>query len=283
MALHFMVKWRVPTPPPDFPAMPLTGDPREQHSRLIFHWAQVRGVRRRLIWWILIAAAGHLGIFYLFRVAPAGVPQTPPPQQSLVYLPAGDPSSEQVFRSLNDRFPGTLPQSVDGDAAEEQAALRKLLPPWPPALASTIGLLKPLAEPLVPRSLPTLLQSGEPFLPQLPDDTTLPPPNAHAVADPAEDSTPLPSPAVTIGPGTAGSRTVIQQPTWPDALFDDTWPIHDALPFLLGVDASGTVSYAMMLAARTGIDQEAICRQVKSTRFTPGAAALQWITAEVRW
>ena len=246
----------------------------DQAPPLLFEWKRERGVKRRLAMWVLVVAAGHAALFYLFRVSPPLASPKPAPQQSVLYLPPGEAGVGELFSSLEDRFPGALRRPEDYTLAADIAALAKVVPPVAPSWDARRTTLKLFPQPVVPRDLPALFQPGEPLLPA-------PESEPHAPSPPQGASPKVPFAVIEGG---AGTRTVITLPRWPDKLIDE-WPASGNVPYMLGITRLGTVEYCMPLAPATGdIDQESLRQALLTMRFsTVPRGVLEWITVAVRW
>ncbi len=248
----------------------LTGDP----PPLIFDWRRPRGVKRRLAAWLVVVAAGHAALFYLFRVAPPVVSRKPPPQQAVLYLPPSDAAVRTLLGALDDRYPGALLRPEEYTLKADMEALAKITPPAVPSWAAHRPALKPYPQPLVSQDLPGLFQPGDPVLPW--NDPELP---LSTGAEPGKSAS---APSVIIDEF-PGERTLVRQPEWPDKLFDEL-PSGSA-SFKLGVLRSGAPEYCMSLSPAAGVDLEAVRRVLMGLRFSPvgGGGQWQWITVTVRW
>lgn len=247
-----------------------------QPPPLIFEWGRVRGLRRRLAMWVLLVAAGHAALFYLFRVAAPLDSRKPPPPQSVIFLPPKEAGVRSLLSALNDRYPGAVLRSEDYNLQAEFAALAKATPPSEPSWATHRAALKPFPQPLVPQELPGLIQPGDPLLPE-PE-----PPAAAPATAPEPAVAAIHSPSVIIDDPAAG-RPVVRPAVWPETLFDDTWP-EGGVPFMLGVDRQGRPEFCLPLSPATRVDLESIRRQLMQMRFTPvSGGGLQWITVVVLW
>jgi hypothetical protein len=245
----------------------------EHAPPLIFQWKRERGVKRRLAMWILVVAAGHAALFYLFRVSPPLASRKPPPQQSVLYLPPGEPGVQELLSALDDRYPGAVVRSEDYTLASDMAALAKAVPPVAPSWDARRAALKPFLQPVVPQDLPALFQPGEPLLPSVASSSSPPPP-----AGPGSPNVPL----VVVDSGGA-ARTIISQPRWPEKLMDD-WPDSGNVPFMLGVGRDGTPEYCLPLSPAIRIDLETLRRALLTTRFNQATTGgLEWITVAIRW
>lgn len=249
--------------------------PAGEPPPLIFEWKRPRGVKRRLAAWLIVAAAGHAALFYLFRVAPPVVSLKPPPRQAVLYLPPSDASVGSLLSALDDRYPGALVRSEDYTLKADMEALAKITPPFVPSWAAHRPALKPYPQPFVPQELPGLIQPGEPFLPEPDPELLTPPPSAKKAA-------PVPSVVIDESPG---SRTIVQQPVWPEKMIDETWPGSGSVPFKLGLTRTGRPEYCMPLSPATDVNLDALRRILLDMRFNSvtGGPQWQWITVEVRW
>ena len=240
---------------------------------LIFDWRPQRGVRRRLAMWLLVVAAGHAALFYLFRVAPPLASRMPPPQHAVLYLPPADAEVRALLSAVDDRYPGSVLRSEDYALHADMAALAKATPPSAPSWAGHLPELKKFPQPLVPQDLPGLLQPGEPLLPEMEPPPALPasgPGTVRRVLSVVLEESP-------------GGRTVVLQPAWPDKLTDDTWPASGSVPFMLGVPPGGKPEYCLPLSPATGVDLEALRRGLMGMRFSPAGGGVQWLKVAVRW
>jgi hypothetical protein len=248
----------------------LTGEP----PPLIFDWRRPRGVKRRLAAWLVVVAAGHAALFYLFRVAPPLVSLKPPPQEAVLYLPPQETEVRSLLSTLDDRYPGALVRPEDYTLKADMEALARATPPSVPSWASHRPALKPFPQPLVTRDLPPLVQPGEPLLPETePELSDQPPASGKAKAEPS-----------VVIDETPGGRTIERQPAWPEKLTDD-WPAAGNVPFKLGLARNGKPEYCMPLSPATDVDLEAMRRVLMGMQFNPvtGGPPWQWITVAVRW
>ncbi len=226
--------------------------------------------------WLLIVAAGHAALFDLFRVAPPLASRKPPPQHSVLFLPPADPEARTLLGALGDRYPGTVLRSEDNALKADMAALAKITPPSAASWAAHVPELKTFPQPLVPQELPGLIQPGEPLLPE-PD-----PPPALPARGP-DKVRPALSAVLDEPPGT---RTIVQQPVWPDKLTGDTWPASGSVPFMLGVPPGGRPEYCLLLSPATGVDLEALealRRGLMGMKFGASGGGIQWLKLAVRW
>jgi len=224
--------------------------------------------------WLMLVAAGHAALFYLFRVAPPLASRKLPPQHAVLYLPPAESGVRSLLGALEDRYPGAVRRSEDHDLKAAMAALAKATPPSEPSWSTHRPALKLFPQPLVPQELPGLVQPGEPVLPE----TDSPPP---VIAPAAGKARPVPSVIIDAAPG---GRTIAQQPAWPENLIDETWAPGGSVPFMLGVARSGQPEYCLPLSPATGIDLEAMRRPLMGMKFNAvPAGGLQWINVVVRW
>ena len=256
--------------------MPASVRTPDEAPPLIFQWKRERGVKRRLAMWILVVAAGHAALFYLFRVSPPLATRKPPPQQSVLYLPPGEPGVQELFSRLDDRYPGAVLRPEDYTLAADTAALSRAVPRVQPSWESRGATPKPFPQPVVPGELPALYQSGDPVLPSL--DSGAP---AVSAAPPGVATAKAPSVILESG---NSSRTVTSLPHWPAKLMDD-WPASGSVPFMLAVNSRGLPEYCLPMAQATGsnIDPENIRRALMTMRFTAAAGPVEWVTVSVRW
>jgi hypothetical protein len=251
--------------------MPASVRTPEHAPPLIFQWKRERGVKRRLAMWILVVAAGHAALFYLFRVSPPLVSRKPPPQQSVLYLPPGESGVQELLSSLEDRYPGAVLRPEDYTLTSDMAALAKAVPPIPPSWDSRRAALKPFPQAVVPEELPSLFQPGEPLLPVVESGVAAPPP-------PGAASPRVPFVALDGG---GAARTVTVLPKWPENLMDEG---SGNIPFMLGISRRGSVEYCLPLSPATDIDLESLRKTLLTMRFNETATGgLEWITVAVRW
>ncbi len=235
-------------------------------------------MKRRLAAWLVVAAAGHAALFYLFRVTPPVDSRQPPPQQSVLYLPSYDATARSLLSTLDDRYPGALLRPEDYSLKADMEALAKATPPSVPSWAAHRPALKSYPQPLVARELPGIMRAGEPLLPEY-DVEALPSPGAPAAA--------RPSFSVLIDDN-PGSRTVTLQPEWPRKLPDGALPPSGNVSFKVGITREGVPEYCMLLTPTTGVEmeaQDALCRAVSGMRFSAVTTGpqWQWLTVTVRW
>ena len=240
---------------------------------LIFDWRPQRGVRRRLAVWLLVVAAGHAALFYLFRVAPPLASRKPPPQHAVLFLPPADPEVRALLSSVDDRHPGSVLQSEDYFLQADMAALAKVTPRSAASWAGRVPELKQFQQPLVPQELPGMLVPGDPLLPESEPPLAI----SESVPDVAKR---VLSAVIDDSPG---GRTIAQQPAWPDKLADDTWPASGSVPFMLGVSAGGRPEYCLAISPATGVDLEALRRGLMGMKFSASSGGLQWLKVAVRW
>ena len=223
--------------------------------------------------WVLVVAAGHAAIFYLFRVTASAPVRKPPPQQSIFFLPTADAEVRSLLSVIDDRYPGAVLRPDDYTLKADTEALAKITPPSEPSWAAHRPALKPFPQPIVPWELPGILQPGEPALPEW---KSPPPPAA-----PAGPATPA-SPSIVLDE-LPDSRPILSNPAWPDKLIDDTWPASGNVPFMIAVDPAGRPTYCLPLSPATGVDLELLRRHIMELRFTPSGGGLQWLHLAVRW
>lgn len=252
------------------PPAPVIRTP-EEAPPLIFAWARERGVRRRLAMWLLVVAAGHAAVFYLFRVTAAAPARKPPPQQSVVFLPPAQPEVRSLLSAVDDRFPGALLRPDDHSFDDDVAALAKATPPSTFSWAAHRPVLRDFPQPTVPVELPGIFTAGEPLLPEVPAD---------ALPAPAAPSGPVFT-LVIDSPQPRGIRVPI---AWPEALPDESWPSSGSVPFMMGIAPDGRPLHCLPVSPATGVDHEWLRRHLITARFVPAAAGgLMWINVSVRW
>ena len=239
---------------------------------LIFQWKRDRGVGLRLAMWLLVVAAGHAAIFYLFRVAASAPVRKPPPQQAVLFLPTAESEVRTLLSVIDDRYPGALVRSEDYTLKADTEALAKVTPPSEPSWATHRPALKGFPQPLVEQTLPGIVRPGEPALPE---ESPLPAPAPSA-----------PSPVQT-GPSVVleelpGVRSVLTAPAWPGKLMEDLPPSGN-VPFMLGIEPSGRPVYCLPLSPATGVDLEFLRRHLMEMRFNTGGGGIQWLHVAVRW
>jgi hypothetical protein len=239
---------------------------------LIFEWKRERGVRWLLAMWLLVVAAGHAAIFYLFRVTAAAPARKPPPQQSVVFLHPAQPEVRSLLSAVDDRFPGALLRPDDHSFQDDVAALAKATPPSTFSWAAHQPVLREFPQPTVPVELPGIFPPGEPLLPEEP-----------APAIPATAEGPA-GPVFTLVIDTAQPRALCAPIAWPAALPDESWSASGSVPFMLGITPDGRPQYCLPVSPATGIDHEWLRRHLMTARFAPAATGgLQWLNVSVRW
>lgn len=223
-----------------------------------------------------------IGLLYFFRVTPLAAPQRPMPQQSMLYLPPKQAAVRDLLSALQDRYPSAILASPDHGHAADADAMASLIPQWTPSWLQAAPAIKPFLLAKAAFDLPSIMGFGQPVLPPLPS-TPLPPLVAELwrKQSVSESLPQLPSPCISPRTELLG-RKIVKQPTWPDNMFDDSWPANATVPFMVGINADGVVIYCWPEAPRAGIDHEAIRTRLLAMRFSPGSGPLQWWQFDVQ-
>ncbi len=244
--------------------------PPDSPPPLIFHWKRLRGVKRRLAAFLIVAAAGHAALFYLVRVVPSISSQKPPRQQAVVYLPASVPGIRGMLSALNDRYPGAVVESEDYSRQADMAELAAAVPRLSPVRGGRRAVLKEFTQPLAPQEMPRLMQPGDPFLPEVAPPAALSP--VRASAEPFQ---------LSIVPADL-SRALLVSAMWPEAFSDDS--ATRSLTFMLALNRHGRPQHCMALSAGSNETLEVLRRGLMTTRWEARPAiTVEWITVHVRW
>jgi hypothetical protein len=248
--------------------------PPDASPPLIFQWKRTRGVKRRLAAFLLVAAAAHTALFYLFRVVPSVSTRTPPQQHAVVYLPPQDPEVRALLSAINDRYPGAIVRTEDYTRQADLAALAAVTPAAEPSWMLRRAVLKPFTQPLAPQEMPRIMSPGDPLLPE-----TAAPPLTLAVATEAEPLQPYAVPENT-------ERTVNVAAAWPAGVLEGSTPSGN-VAFMVAVNRHGRPEYVFPLATAGGVDikvLQALQSGLMKMRWEerPTAAA-EWITVHVKW
>ena len=237
---------------------------------LIFDWKRVRGVKRRLAAFLIVAAAGHAALFYLFRVVPAVSNQKPPQQQAVVYLPASEPSVRSMLSALNDRYPGSVVRSEDYTFQADLAALASVIPKPAPVWSGPRAALKNFTQPLAPQEMPRLMPPGDPFLPE-----SSPPPPL------------IPAPVAQTGSAFSltcdDSRAIAVPALWPENFPGETFSTR-SVTFMVALDRHGRPEHCMAMSAGSNDALESLRSSLMAMRWEARPEAVQqWVTVHVRW
>lgn len=258
----------------------------QHHGHLIFQWKRAGWTRRRLLLALLLAAALHGGMFYLFRVVNPAIVRTAPPRQTVLHLASDQPETKALVSAAEDRFPGMWRREAGASWERDVAALAKVVPSAFGAEQRPMAELKPFPLPLLPQALPPGVQAGSPLLPAVAAPAVAAVPVAAPAAGAATDEEPelpRPVPSLVVESG-LGSREVLRMPSWPDDLVGEAWPETAAVPCMLGVDAAGRVAFCLPVTPASGVDYGKLRDVLVAMRFsTEPGAGIQWVMVSVRW
>ena len=118
----------------------------QHQGHLIFQWKRVGWTRRRLLLALLLAAALHGGMFYLFRVVNPAIVRTAPPRQTMLHLASDQPETKALVSAAEDRFPGMWRREAGASWERDVAALAKTIEREPGFPAKYGNLMRALVE-----------------------------------------------------------------------------------------------------------------------------------------
>ncbi len=262
-----------------------TDDPPPQvmagGTPLIFDWRAVRWRKTRLMVALVVAAAGHLLVFYLFQVVTESPPRQAPPVRSALILSAAEPATRQLLEGAADRLPALSPP-VPLEAPSEQA-LATLVKGYIPTWQDHRAQLKPLPGQAGTAPLPPLLAAATGVLPSLPLAANAMTPRQPNMAE----TVTRPWPVLSFQSGLA-DLPLRQEPVWPAEVLSPEWPEEGPVSFLLSVDSSGEVTSCLSLGASSGLEEEEVellrrcLLKVKFTATSSGQPA-RWGWVDVLW
>ncbi len=256
-----------PPPPPG-----LTGDPP-----LIFDWRRVRWRRARLTLALVIAAIGHVLVFYLFQVVTESDSRQAPPVREALILPASSAPTGKLLEGLADRLPALAAR--DPLASPDHEALDLLVKGYVPTWQDHRPALKPLPGKNGAGPLPPLSPAPSLLLPPLSP--------APAVAEeaprpkgPASRSTPV----LGFQSGLTG-RALVRGPQWPPAVLAEEWPDQGTASFLMSVSPAGKVTSCLSLGTSSGLDEIVLRDVLLKLKFAPrdDSDEPEWGWVDVWW
>ncbi len=244
---------------------------------LIFDWRPTRWRKTRLMVALVVAAAGHLLVFYLFQVVTGSSPRQAPPVRQALILPAADEPARRLLENMADRLPGlNAPAPLMLPEGEALASpVKGYVPTWQdhrPALkplpAMGGGLLpSPAANPAV-------------VLPMLPPASSPVASSTPPAAGPAGRTLPV----LSFQSGLS-ARKVLKGPAWPAPVTAEEWPEEGSVSFLLSVAPTGEVTSCLSLGASAGLDEDVLRRALMKLHFAPVSDSDQpeWGWVDVVW
>ena len=166
---------------------------------LAFRWHQ-SAPRWHLLFFLIVAAAIHIGFFYLFRVASPQPARTIPSPEQITLLIPSNPEARPILAQIADRVsPFVAGDSRTVDLADHSTQF------VPSFRNFTLSLRMP-PESREPAELPPLSQPGTAILPPL----------ALAAPNAAAGGSSRPDPRLKLGGGLAG-RQILRVPAWDNA------------------------------------------------------------------
>jgi hypothetical protein len=255
-------------------------------AALTFDWKPVRWRKTRLAMWLVVAAVGHLLVFYLFQVVTESSPRQAPPVREAMILPGTQEMTRRVLEGVEDRLPG-LGEGVPLVESEDKA-LAALVKGYVPTWQDHRPALKPLPGQgggAWPSSVP-----GPPvLLPGLPAIDAGSAKGGTAVAGvdpmPAGAASIRPLPVLQFQSGLL-DRKMEAGPVWPAAVTAEEWPEEGPASFMLGVSPEGEVVSCLSLGTSAGLDEEVLREVLMKLKFSPAAKGKeepQWGWVEVLW
>ncbi len=248
---------------------------------LIFDWKPVRWRKTRLMVALVVAAAGHLLVFYLFQVVTESSSRQAPPIREAMVLSGADENTRRLLESVDDRLPALSASAPLEDSGER--ALAALVKGYIPTWQDHRPALKPMPGQGGAGALPSLMASPSGLLPPLAEPETpveSPPPKLPGAAG-------RPQPVLSFQSGLTG-RALLTPPVWPAMVTASDWPEEGPASFMLSVDDAGKVTSCLALGASAGLDEEeveALRRVLLDLRFAAAdaAEATAWAWVDVLW
>ncbi|MEM9478322.1 MAG: hypothetical protein AAGA58_01530 [Verrucomicrobiota bacterium] len=243
---------------------------------LTFSWHRYRW-NVRFLMFVVVSVFAHAAFFWLFAVKYPEPSQTLPSTARLVVLDAGDPTTLDVLRQIEDRV-AALDDSLRAKTRLPDGILVEVR--FTPLFANREPKLKSLPPLELPVELPLLFPPGKTYLPPVP----------QSKFKPADDTPPefpaatAPVPQISIFGGGLGERDLAVPVDWSgsDRLFDT--PEEGFASFYIAVDASGRVAHCLISEGQQSPAARYLHRLVKGLQFSPLTdAELQWGWVELRW
>ncbi|RYD33131.1 MAG: hypothetical protein EOP86_14090 [Verrucomicrobiaceae bacterium] len=260
------------------PAPPAGGEPA-----LIFDWSPVRWRRTRLMFFLAVAAGGHVLLFYLFKVVAPPASRTAPPAHSVTLLSRDYPPAAALLERMEDEYARMAPpmplKEPDADA------LHRLVKGYQPTWERHPARLRPLPPDAQGGGLPSVIPSPALLPPPLP---AAEPPAVAAADSPAPSINlsgpiPRPLPVLSIQSGLEGRR-IIQPPVWPAEVTQPDWPEEGPASFMISVSADGRVLSCLPLTS-TSFDTEVLRRPLLAVKFSPRTDSDEtvWGWVDIQW
>ncbi|MEM0895750.1 MAG: hypothetical protein AAGJ79_02610 [Verrucomicrobiota bacterium] len=244
---------------------------------LTFSWRRFRWNTRFLLF-VILSVFAHAAFFWAFAVKYPEPSRTLPSTARLVVLDAGDPTTLDVLRQIEDRV-AALDDSLRARTRLPEGIVEEVR--FSPLFANRDPKLKSLPPLELPVQLPLLFPPGETYAPLLPrrraDHADQPQPE---VIPPAT----LPIPQISIFGESLGERDLAHPVDWTgsDRLFET--PEEGFASFYVGVDASGRVAHCLMSEGQQSPAARYLHRLIKSLNFVPAPESQrQWGWVELRW
>lgn len=274
---------------------PPASAPAVEKGALIFDWNRPKWGRTRLLTALTIAAAGHVLLFYLFKVVTPPSTRTLPPVRSTLLLSASFPPAADLLERMEDQHPVLMPPTP---LAESDAkSLRRLVKGYEPTWQNHVARLKPLPPAAEGAALPAFIPQPALLLPPLPARESDPPPSAAARTTPPAP-TPGPDPSgvpVTPPPPRAlptlsvqsglGNRALIRPPVWPAEVTQADWPEEGLASFFISVRADGKVLTCLPLASPVAFEIGTLRTPLLAARFAPRTDSdeIAWAWVDIQW
>ena len=218
---------------------------------LIFDWSPVRWRKTRLMIALVLAAGGHLLVFYLFQVVTESGPRHAPPVREALILSGTETSSRQILEGVADRLPVLSPPVPLENREEDLSVLVKgYVPTW----QNHRPQLKPLPGQADAAPLPALVPASSGMLPPLPAAVST---GTHRTKPPSGGLLARPYPVLGFQSGLA-DRPITVDAQWPPEVVSPDWPEEGPVSFLLSVDPAGKVISCLSLGASTGLEEEEV-------------------------